>query len=133
MARFGPGWPHVMRCEATCWRRCGMNERDVVTMKRKLQTGEKWDPTLVGTTSTSSHLSFHEQTNPGTKPKEYWDDVEVVPTSVSSRWFLTWVCICILGLWFCLSAHGEALYQNNFEQSEIGKAPDDFLILEGGF
>jgi hypothetical protein len=25
------------------------------------------------------------------------------------------------------------LYQNNFEQAETGKAPDDFLILEGGF
>src|SRR6266481_3576966 len=33
----------------------------------------------------------------------------------------------------CVFAQTKTLYQNDFEKAEIGKAPDDFLILEGGF
>ena len=25
------------------------------------------------------------------------------------------------------------LYENNFESAEVGKVPDDFLVLDGGF
>jgi hypothetical protein len=28
---------------------------------------------------------------------------------------------------------GEALYQNNFEKAEVGKSPEDFMVLEGAF
>src|SRR5258707_6714981 len=42
--------------------------------------------------------------------------------------------ICCLGICFApLAAQGKTLYQNDFELAEVGKAPDDFLILEGGF
>jgi len=49
--------------------------------------------------------------------------------------------IALLCLAFCLLSFGTAcspvraaaLYENNFENAEIGKVPDDFLVLEGGF
>src|SRR5882724_7184524 len=31
------------------------------------------------------------------------------------------------------SAHGQILYENNFEKEPVGKVPEDFLILDGGF
>ena len=44
-----------------------------------------------------------------------------------SRFFLT------LGL-SALTAHAtEPLYQTNFEKTELGKVPDDFLVLDGAF
>src|SRR6266849_6762105 len=44
------------------------------------------------------------------------------------------ILICCLSICFaCLPLQGKSLYQNDFEQAEVGKAPDDFLILEGGF
>src|SRR5712671_3568391 len=35
----------------------------------------------------------------------------------------------------CLSALAadKPIYDNNFEQAEVGKVPDDFLVLDGGF
>ena len=27
----------------------------------------------------------------------------------------------------------EPLYQNDFEKTEVGEVPDDFLVLDGGF
>src|SRR5579872_5662613 len=30
-------------------------------------------------------------------------------------------------------AEEKALYENNFEKAEVGKVPDDFLVLDGGF
>jgi hypothetical protein len=33
----------------------------------------------------------------------------------------------------CSPVRAGALYENNFENAEIGKVPDDFLVLEGGF
>src|SRR5882724_156002 len=42
--------------------------------------------------------------------------------------------IFCVGLCFaCLPGQATSLYKNDFEQAPIGKAPDDFLILEGGF
>ncbi len=42
--------------------------------------------------------------------------------------------VSCLGIGFALvTAEAGTLYQNDFEQAEAGKAPDDFLILEGGF
>src|ERR1700733_6665018 len=35
-----------------------------------------------------------------------------------------------------LAARGDdakPLYENNFEKAEVGKVPDDFLVLDGGF
>lgn len=34
---------------------------------------------------------------------------------------------------FDVSAHAAALYQNNFTTNEVGKFPDDLLLLDGGF
>ena len=41
-----------------------------------------------------------------------------------------------LGLWclsFSLSAQTKPLYENNFEKAEVGKVPEDFLVLDGAF
>src|SRR5882762_2899605 len=44
------------------------------------------------------------------------------------------ILIHCLGICFAsLPVQGRSLYQNDFELAEVGKAPDDFLILEGGF
>jgi len=32
-----------------------------------------------------------------------------------------------------LFAQTKPLYENNFEKAEVGKVPDDFLVLDGGF
>jgi hypothetical protein len=32
-----------------------------------------------------------------------------------------------------LSASSQILYENNFEKEQIGKVPEDFLVLDGGF
>jgi hypothetical protein len=32
-----------------------------------------------------------------------------------------------------LPAQDKLLYENNFEKAEVGKVPDDFLVLDGGF
>ena len=47
------------------------------------------------------------------------------------RQVIGWVTICSLSL----SAFGQnkPLYENNFESAEVGKVPDDFLVLNGGF
>jgi len=31
------------------------------------------------------------------------------------------------------SAEGKVIYENNFEKAEVGKVPEDFLVLEGAF
>ncbi len=31
------------------------------------------------------------------------------------------------------SAESKVIYENNFEKAEVGKAPEDFLVLEGAF
>ena len=41
-----------------------------------------------------------------------------------------------LGLWclsLSLSAQTKSLYENNFEKAEVGKVPEDFLVLDGAF
>ena len=43
---------------------------------------------------------------------------------------------CLFGVWclvFGVSAHAAVLYQNNFTTNEIGKLPDEMLLLDGGF
>jgi hypothetical protein len=43
---------------------------------------------------------------------------------------------CLLAfsaLVFCCSADDKPLYQNDFENAEVGKVPGDFLVLDGGF
>ena len=45
------------------------------------------------------------------------------------------VC-CLFGVWFLVfdvSARAAALYQNNFTTNEVGKLPDEMLLLDGGF
>jgi hypothetical protein len=42
-------------------------------------------------------------------------------------WF--WVC----GLALAVCAQTKPLYENNFEKAEVGKVPEDFLVLDGGF
>ncbi len=44
----------------------------------------------------------------------------------------------VLGVWclqftFGLSAQTKPLYENNFEKTEVGKVPNDFLVLDGAF
>ena len=42
----------------------------------------------------------------------------------------------LFGIWvlgFGISAHAAALYQNNFTTNEVGKLPDEMLLLDGGF
>src|SRR4051812_47826563 len=43
-------------------------------------------------------------------------------------------------VWFAIfafmavfSAHSQTLYENNFEKEQVGKVPEDFLVLDGGF
>src|SRR4051812_32447324 len=31
------------------------------------------------------------------------------------------------------AAEAKKLYENNFEKAEVGKVPEDFLVLDGGF
>ncbi len=38
-----------------------------------------------------------------------------------------------LGLAACPARAAEPLYQNNFETTELGEVPDDFLVLDGNF
>ncbi len=52
-------------------------------------------------------------------------------------WNLVLLWCLVLGAW-CLIPRAFAddtkpLYENNFEQAEVGKVPDDFLVLDGGF
>src|SRR5712671_7416782 len=44
---------------------------------------------------------------------------------------ISWLAICSLSL----AAFGQTkpLYENNFETAEVGKVPEDFLVLDGGF
>lgn len=37
------------------------------------------------------------------------------------------------GVALCAAAQTKALYENSFEQTEVGKAPADFLVLDGAF
>ena len=45
--------------------------------------------------------------------------------------------LMLLGLLCAISLPAQAadksLYENNFEHTEVGKVPDDFLVLDGGF
>lgn len=31
------------------------------------------------------------------------------------------------------SVHAQTLYENNFEKAQVGKVPEDFMVLDGGF
>src|SRR5438874_13641621 len=31
------------------------------------------------------------------------------------------------------AAEGKVIYENNFEKAEVGKVPEDFLVLDGAF
>ena len=44
---------------------------------------------------------------------------------------ISWLAICSLSL----AAFGQTkpLYENNFETAAVGKVPEDFLVLDGGF
>src|SRR5436309_127004 len=44
---------------------------------------------------------------------------------------LSWVAIW--GSALCLLAQTKALYQNDFEKTEVGKIPAEFLVLDGNF
>ena len=41
------------------------------------------------------------------------------------------LALCVCGL--AVSASAQMLYENNFEKEQIGKVPEDFLVLDGGF
>jgi len=45
----------------------------------------------------------------------------------------TVTAIFAAGLWTGIAAEVKPLYENRFEKAEIGKVPDDMLVLEGGF
>jgi len=53
-----------------------------------------------------------------------------VPQRALSISTLLILCCCIV-----LSARAQSavLYQNNFEKEQVGKVPEDFLVLDGGF
>lgn len=40
---------------------------------------------------------------------------------------------CLAAISTPKAADTKPLYENNFEKAEMGKAPDDFLVLDGGF
>ena len=44
---------------------------------------------------------------------------------------IAWITLCTLSL--SVLAQTKPLYENNFEKAEVGKVPEDFLVLEGGF
>jgi hypothetical protein len=55
--------------------------------------------------------------------------VAVNAKGLSVRWL-------VFGVWclvFGVSAHAASLYQNNFTTNEIGKLPEEMLLLDGGF
>src|SRR5882762_11395144 len=41
--------------------------------------------------------------------------------------------IGLFGLSLSVFAQNKPLYENNFETAEVGKVPEDFLVLDGGF
>src|SRR6266480_897072 len=41
--------------------------------------------------------------------------------------------IMLLGLSLSAFAQTKPLYENNFETAQVGKVPEDFLVLDGGF
>jgi hypothetical protein len=47
------------------------------------------------------------------------------------------MCLILCTLFLCASpsasAQNSVLYENNFEKEPIGKVPEDFLVLDGGF
>jgi len=43
------------------------------------------------------------------------------------------VCITTLSFALCAAAQTNVVYQNDFEKAEVGKVPEDFLVLDGGF
>ena len=45
----------------------------------------------------------------------------------------SWILFLALGLVAFSVRAEEPLYQNNFEQTEVGEVPDDFLVLDGNF
>ena len=45
--------------------------------------------------------------------------------------FKTCLALCICASACCASA--QVLYENNFEKEQIGKVPENFLVLDGGF
>ena len=42
-----------------------------------------------------------------------------------------WIAVC--GLSLSAFSQTKPLYENNFETAEVGKVPEDFLVLDGGF
>jgi len=44
---------------------------------------------------------------------------------------IIWAALC--GSVLCLLAQTRTLYENNFEQAELGRVPADFLVLDGAF
>src|SRR3954463_5579301 len=42
-------------------------------------------------------------------------------------------CFSVSALFLNGIAHGQVLYTNNFDSAELGKVPDDFLVLAGDF
>jgi hypothetical protein len=48
---------------------------------------------------------------------------------------LIFLVVCLFGaaVRMLMAADAAPLYQNNFEKAEVGKVPDDFLVLDGGF
>src|SRR5207237_9530777 len=46
---------------------------------------------------------------------------------------LVMICLALCGLRLHLFAQTKPLYENNFEKAEVGKLPEGFLALDGGF
>lgn len=44
---------------------------------------------------------------------------------------ISWAAVW--GVAFCALAQTNVLYENNFEKAAVGKVPEDFLVLDGGF
>src|SRR6266478_1709300 len=58
------------------------------------------------------------------------------PATRQSSLFMSLTSFGCLGLWclsLSLSAQTKPLYENNFEKAEVGKVPEDFLVLDGAF
>src|ERR1044071_3507412 len=58
---------------------------------------------------------------------------------MSNQLKLFFLCSVFSGISFCTqcspaaAAERSMIFENNFEKAELGKGPDDFLVLEGGF
>src|SRR5689334_7343490 len=54
-----------------------------------------------------------------------------VPTAPRTR--LAAIACIALCLTFSAYSQAQALYENNFEKEQVGKVPENFLVLDGGF